>query len=159
MLAVPGFLEDPHAPGGLAERLGQALFERRHKQLVLTEAGRIALEHADAIFKAGEELVSTLKGRPYAARPVLRFSDGSVVAEHRELGEMVLACDGAHEILFTENESNAQRLWAQPNASPSRNGRPSTAARAASTDSPFCPCQAGFRAKRTAIGSRRSSRG
>ena len=27
-------------------------------------------------------------------------------------------CDGAPELLFTENESNAQRLWGQPNASP-----------------------------------------
>jgi DNA-binding transcriptional LysR family regulator len=30
----------------------------------LTEAGRIALEHADAIFRSGEELMATLKGRP-----------------------------------------------------------------------------------------------
>ena len=27
-------------------------------------------------------------------------------------------CDGAPELLFTENESNASRLWGQPNASP-----------------------------------------
>ena len=27
-------------------------------------------------------------------------------------------CDGSPELLFTENESNAQRLWGQPNASP-----------------------------------------
>ena len=29
-----------------------------------------------------------------------------------------LHCDGAPELLFTENESNAGRLWGQPNASP-----------------------------------------
>ena len=28
------------------------------------------------------------------------------------------SCDGAPELLFTENESNPQRLWGQPNASP-----------------------------------------
>ena len=28
------------------------------------------------------------------------------------------SCDGAPELLFTENESNAQRLWSQPNPSP-----------------------------------------
>ncbi len=44
----------------LEEQLGQRLFERRNRQLVLTEAGRIALEHADSIFAIGEELVSTL---------------------------------------------------------------------------------------------------
>ena len=45
----------------LEERLGHALFERRGRQLHLTEAGRIALDHADAIFAAGEELIATLR--------------------------------------------------------------------------------------------------
>jgi len=45
----------------LEARLGHALFERRGRRLVLTEAGRIALDHADAIVAAGEELVSTLR--------------------------------------------------------------------------------------------------
>lgn len=45
----------------LEERLGQALFERRGRALHLTEAGRIALDHADAIFATGRELVATLK--------------------------------------------------------------------------------------------------
>jgi len=31
----------------LEDRLGQTLFERRGRQLHLTEAGRIALDHAD----------------------------------------------------------------------------------------------------------------
>ncbi len=55
----------------LEERLGHALFERRGRTLELTEAGRIALQHADAIFAAGAELVSTLKGRPRSANPRL----------------------------------------------------------------------------------------
>lgn len=47
--------------GKLEERLGQQLFERRGRQLLLTEAGRIALDHADAIFAAGNDLVGTLR--------------------------------------------------------------------------------------------------
>ncbi|MEM9840320.1 MAG: LysR family transcriptional regulator [Pseudomonadota bacterium] len=47
----------------LEERLGQKLFERRGRQLVLTEAGKIALDHADVIFSTGEELVDTLSER------------------------------------------------------------------------------------------------
>lgn len=43
---------------------------------------------------------------------------GVVKAVHHELGERLLYCDGDAELLFTENESNAQRLWGQPNASP-----------------------------------------
>lgn len=49
----------------LEASLGHALFERRGRQLILTEAGRIALDHADAIFASGRELIGTLqeKGR------------------------------------------------------------------------------------------------
>ncbi|MFX0540590.1 LysR family transcriptional regulator [Roseovarius sp. S4756] len=55
----------------LEERLGHALFERRGRQLHLTEAGRIALDHADTIFGAGQDLLATLSqtGTP---RQVLR---------------------------------------------------------------------------------------
>lgn len=56
----------------LEDRLGHALFERKNRRLELTEAGRIVLEHADAIFKSGQELLSTLRGTPAVARPVLR---------------------------------------------------------------------------------------
>lgn len=45
----------------LEDRLGHALFERRGRQLHLTEAGRIALDHADAIFTTGQELLGTLR--------------------------------------------------------------------------------------------------
>lgn len=45
----------------LEERLGHALFERRGRQLALTEAGRLALDHADAIFSTGEELLANLR--------------------------------------------------------------------------------------------------
>jgi LysR family transcriptional activator of nhaA len=55
----------------LEDRLGHALFERRGRQLHLTEAGRIALDYADTIFDAGKNLLGTLsqQGRP---RQVLR---------------------------------------------------------------------------------------
>lgn len=56
----------------LEERLGQPLFERRGRALHLTEAGRIALDHADAIFAAGEELVATLR-QATEARRLLRI--------------------------------------------------------------------------------------
>lgn len=55
----------------LEDDLGHALFERRGKQLVLTEAGRIAVAYADAIFSAGSELVATLGDRG-PTRRVLR---------------------------------------------------------------------------------------
>jgi len=51
-------------------------------------------------------------------RPVLREANGAIVASHPELGEYTLSCAGKPELLFTENESNAERLWGQPNPSP-----------------------------------------
>jgi Mannosylglycerate hydrolase MGH1-like glycoside hydrolase domain len=52
-------------------------------------------------------------------KPRLRQSaTGTIDATHQELGTYALHCDGAPELLFTENESNAQRLWGQPNQSP-----------------------------------------
>ncbi len=43
---------------------------------------------------------------------------GTIQAAHPVLGEYWLDCDGAPELLFTENESNEQRLWGRPNESP-----------------------------------------
>jgi LysR family transcriptional activator of nhaA len=54
----------------LEERLGHQLFERRGRALHLTEAGRLALDHADAIFATGDELVSTLRQEGQARRAV-----------------------------------------------------------------------------------------
>ncbi|MGC2275855.1 MAG: hypothetical protein WA571_07580, partial [Candidatus Binatus sp.] len=52
-------------------------------------------------------------------KPSLREEGlGTIRATHHELGEYWLRCDGAQELLFTENENNAQRLWGRPNASP-----------------------------------------
>ena len=45
----------------LEERLGHPLFERRGRQLHLTEAGQIVLDHADAIFATGDEMLGTLQ--------------------------------------------------------------------------------------------------
>jgi hypothetical protein len=54
-----------------------------------------------------------------ASRPSLRQAQqGVVLASHAELGEIKLHCDGSPELLFTENDSNASRLWGQSNPSP-----------------------------------------
>ena len=53
------------------------------------------------------------------AKPSLRqVREGTVLASHAQLGDRTLCCEDNGEILFTENESNANRLWGQPNSSP-----------------------------------------
>ncbi|HEX6097690.1 MAG TPA: transcriptional activator NhaR [Thermoanaerobaculia bacterium] len=48
----------------LEESLGEKLFEKSGRSLVLTEAGRVALRYADEIFALGRELRDTLRDRP-----------------------------------------------------------------------------------------------
>lgn len=69
----------------LEERLGHTFFERRGRQLHLTEAGRIALDHADAIFAAGAELVGTLRevGQP---RQALRVGALATLSRNFQIG-------------------------------------------------------------------------
>ena len=56
----------------LEDQLGHSLFERQGRGLRLTEAGRIALDYADTVFQAGDELLSTLQNQGGAERGVLR---------------------------------------------------------------------------------------
>ncbi len=65
----------------LEDSLGQPLFDREHKTLVLTEAGRVALDYAESIFQSGEELLDTLAQRGQHRRRVLRV--GSVATLSR----------------------------------------------------------------------------
>lgn len=69
----------------LEHELGHPLFERRGRQLVLTEAGRIVLDHADAIFTLGRELVGTLhqQGRE---RHVLRVGSMATLSRNFQVG-------------------------------------------------------------------------
>jgi hypothetical protein len=54
-----------------------------------------------------------------ASRPTLRqVADGTVLASHGLLGELTFQCEESPELLFTENETNASRLWGQSNPSP-----------------------------------------
>jgi hypothetical protein len=54
-----------------------------------------------------------------ASKPTLRQTeDGTIAASHAQLGDRILQCQGSPELLFTENESNASRLWGQSNPSP-----------------------------------------
>ena len=70
----------------LEERLGHPLFERRGRALILTEAGRIALDHADAIFETGDELLNTLGERDSRQRQVLRVGSQATLSRNFQIG-------------------------------------------------------------------------
>lgn len=81
----------------LEQWLGVDLFERQGKGMVLTEAGRIALDHAEAIFKAGDELVGTLKENSSDDQAVLRV--GALATLSRNFQSAYL------EPLFTDDQT------------------------------------------------------
>lgn len=70
----------------LEENLGQQLFERRGKFLVLNEAGQIALNYADSIFSAGEELVEVLKSGRAGKQKVLRVGSVATLSRNFQMG-------------------------------------------------------------------------
>lgn len=67
----------------LEDWLGQPLFERRGRQLHLTDAGRIALEHSETIFTTGRELLARFRQSEPGRARVLRI--GAVGALSKNL--------------------------------------------------------------------------
>ena len=68
----------------LEARLGHPLFDRRGRALILTEAGRIALDHADRIFSTGDELLATLR-QTGAGRQAVRVGAISTLSRNFQL--------------------------------------------------------------------------
>ena len=57
------------------------------------------------------------------AKPVLEIaaqteSMAAIAATHEKLGQRYLYCEGAPQLLFTENETNCERLFGTPNRTP-----------------------------------------
>jgi len=69
----------------LEQQVGHLLFERVGRRLILTEAGRIALDYADTVFEAGDELLNTLQGRPAASGQVLRVGALTTLSRNFQL--------------------------------------------------------------------------
>ncbi|MFY7744011.1 MAG: LysR family transcriptional regulator [Erythrobacter sp.] len=65
--------------------LGHDLFERRGRNLVLTEAGRIALDYAEQIFRASEQLTATFRAVG-GQRKVLRIGALATLSRNFQMG-------------------------------------------------------------------------
>ncbi len=66
----------------LEDSLGEPLFSREHKSLVLTEAGKTALDYSETIFRAGSELLQTLQHGSEGRRQILRVGSMSTLSRN-----------------------------------------------------------------------------
>ena len=69
----------------LEKSLGQPLFDRGQKGLELSEAGRLALDYAETIFRTGDELLDTFAGKPSARRKVIRIGAMATLSRNFQL--------------------------------------------------------------------------
>ena len=68
----------------LEDSIGHELFERRGRQLQLTEAGRIALDYADVIFTTGDEFLDTLQAAG-GTRKVIRVGSMATLSRNFQI--------------------------------------------------------------------------
>ena len=69
----------------LESQLGRPLFDRTQKSLQLTEAGILALQYAETIFRAGDELLDTFGGKPNQRSSVLRIGAMATLSRNFQL--------------------------------------------------------------------------
>jgi LysR family transcriptional activator of nhaA len=96
----------------LEHKMGHQLFERSGKRMTLTEAGKIALDYADTMFRAGDELMSTLRGRSAADRQVLKVGALTTLSRNFQL-QFLRPLVGRSDIELIVRSGNLRDLLAQ----------------------------------------------
>ena len=93
--------------------LGERLFQRQGRTLVMTDVGRLVYRYADEIFGIGHELLETLRGRP-AGRP-LQLAIGVANAVPKLIAYRLLrpAVEGPQPVYVVCREDNAEQLTTQ----------------------------------------------
>ncbi len=89
------------------EALGVTLFERKHKRLVLTEQGKIALDYARSIFKMGSEMYEVLHDRFLPQKISLHIGAIDSVAKQVILQMVQMALKLRHcQVTLSEGKSD-----------------------------------------------------
>ncbi len=109
-LAHPTVSAQVHA---LEAALGERLFQKDGRRLVLTELGKVVYGYADEIFALGRELLDTVKGRS-PGRP-RRLAVGVVDVLPKLLVHRLLApaWSGREEVQLVVKEDRPERLFAE----------------------------------------------
>lgn len=99
----------------LEQRIGHPLFDRIGRKMVLTEAGQIALDYADRVFDAGEELLSTLGERATDRRQTLRVGALTTLSRNFQL-EFLRPLIGRPDVELVVRSGSTRELLAQLDA-------------------------------------------
>lgn len=97
----------------LEEALGEDLFERSGRNLVLTERGKLAYSYAEEIFGLGQELLDTFRSQPVGRPYRLRVGIADVL--WKDIGHQLIqpAMDLDHPVRLTCLEGDFDELLAQ----------------------------------------------
>ncbi len=96
----------------LEESLGQPLFHRQHKTLVLTEAGRIALDYAESIFRSGDEMVGVLRNQSSGQRQILRVGGVATLSRNFQMS-LLRPLIGRRDVELVIRSGNLRDLLSQ----------------------------------------------
>ncbi len=96
----------------LEDKVGKPLFDRRNRRLVLTEAGKAALNYANEIFRLGDEMIEVLNDRTAANQTHLQIGAldsvpksvllSIVIAAYKAAPCVVSILEGKGDELFRE---------------------------------------------------------
>lgn len=95
----------------LEESLGEKLFEKSGRRLVLTDSGRIALRYADEIFALGRELRDVLRDRPTGKPMKVHVGIADVVPKLVAYRVLRPAFDAAPQVEIICRESSSENLF------------------------------------------------
>jgi LysR family transcriptional activator of nhaA len=96
----------------LEAELGRPLFERGQKALVLSEAGKVAFDYAETIFRAGGELLDTFAGKPSTRRKVLRLGSVATLSRNFQM-EFIRPALANHDVEVVLRSGNLRELLVQ----------------------------------------------
>ncbi len=97
----------------LEDSLGQPLFDRKYRNLVLTESGRLALDYASNIFKMGQEMHDLIRNRLVSKKKqIVRIGALSSLSKNLQF-DFISPCIDDPDIRVIVLEGNLNELTAK----------------------------------------------
>lgn len=93
----------------LEDVIGHRLFERQNRKLILTDAGRVALDYANEIFRLGSELLDSINQRPLQGRMEFHVGVIDTIPKHVSL-DLLNAARAVTDCVVTIHEGKGSEL-------------------------------------------------